>query len=190
MNATDGGPVVADRGGAKTVRQPAARGRPPVPKGRFAPSLGPLVLIGLLGCVTSYAQTVDPNLWGADPDGTVLAIARSGNTIYMGGTFTHVAPLTGAGVPFDASTGQPLASFPKVAGYVYCAIPDGLGGWFIGGRLGGVGGVPRRNLAHILRNGQVAGWAPDTDGDVYAFALCWNRPYVGRAFTLMRCLLR
>lgn len=183
LNATGGGPVMADGRWLDTARQPAARERQPAPERPFAPSLGLLVFIGLLGCATSYAQTVDPNLWGADPDGTVLAVARSGNTIYMGGTFTHVAPLTGAGVPFDAGSGQPLPNFPKVAGYVYCVTPDGAGGWFIGGRFGGVGGMPRRNLAHVLGDGRVANWAPNPDGDVYALALCGAKLYVGGAFT-------
>jgi hypothetical protein len=138
-----------------------------------------------LWCATSLAQTVDPDLWGADPDGTVLAVARSGNTIYLGGTFTHVAPLTGAGVPFDAGTGQPLSKYPKVAGYVYCVISDGVGGWFIGGRFGGVCGKPRGNLAHVLGSGQVANWAPNPDGDVYALALCGDKLYVGGLYTVI-----
>lgn len=140
---------------------------------------GLLTLHLLLPCAEPEAQTVDQLPWGADPGGTVLAVTRSGDTIYLGGTFTQLSPLTGAGVPFDVDTGQPLPSYPRVAGHVYCVIPDGRGGWFIGGRFGGVGGAPRLNLAHILAGGQVAEWAPDPDGEIYALALSGDTLYVG-----------
>lgn len=183
LNVPGNGPAMADTPGGKRPRRPPGCEGRAGPRGRIGPGLGLLVLIHLFVRAPSYAQVVDPNMWGADPDGTVLAVARSGNTIYMGGSFTHVAPLTGAGVPFDAATGQPLPDYPKVAGYVYCVIPDQRGGWFIGGRFGGVGGLPRRNLAHILGNGSVASWAPDPDGEVYALALWGTKLYVGGAFT-------
>jgi hypothetical protein len=40
-------------------------------------------------------------------DGVVNAVATSGNTVYIGGSFTQVGPATGSAVPLDATTGQP-----------------------------------------------------------------------------------
>ena len=154
--------------------------------GRAQPStrlVATLAVIHLCCPGAAWPQSVDSHLWGCDVQGTVLAFAQSGNTLYVGGTFLGVTPITGAGVPFDAATGEPLARYPKVGGYVWRVIPDGAGGWFIGGSFWGVGGLPRRNLAHILANGSVADWAPDPNGEVRALTLEGNTLYVGGAFS-------
>ena len=60
------------------------------------------------------------------------ALARVGNTVYLGGDFTEVAPELGApGVAvarlaaFDATTGVPVASFrPQLDGKVYALVSD------------------------------------------------------------------
>lgn len=128
------------------------------------------------------AQVVDDKLWCVDPGFSVNAIARSGNTLYIGGSFATVGPPSGGGVPVDAQEGMPSGSYPKVAGEVATVISDGAGGWFIGGTFAGVGGLPRRNLAHILADGTVADWSPDPDGTVVALALSGNTLYVGGDF--------
>ena len=142
-----------------------------------------LLAAGLGWPAAALPQAVDTQFWGTDVQGTVLAFARSGNTLYVGGTFLGVTPITGAGVPFDAGTGEPLAHYPKVSGYVWRVIPDDAGGWFIGGGFSGVGGLPRRNLAHILADGSVSDWSPDPDGEVRALTLSGNTLYVGGQFT-------
>jgi hypothetical protein len=48
-------------------------------------------------------------------DGVVKAIAVAPDgTTYIGGSFTHVGPMTGGGVPIDAASGKKRAAFPKV----------------------------------------------------------------------------
>lgn len=128
------------------------------------------------------AQAVDPRLWSTDPGWTVTAIARSENTLYFGGSFKSVGPSTGGGVPVSERNGTPASVYPKVAGEVAEVISDGHGGWFIGGTFTGVGGLPRRNLAHILADGSVADWNPDPDGTIVALALVRNILYVGGDF--------
>jgi hypothetical protein len=145
-------------------------------------TLAALGVVLLLCCAPpASAQQLEPNLWGTD--GTVSAVVRSGNTIYIGGAFTMVGPNTGGGVPVDRVTGDPIAPFPRVAGEVKAVIPDGSGGWYIGGSFVAVGGVQRSNLAHILADGQVASWAPDPDEEVLALALEGRTLYVGGSFT-------
>lgn len=132
--------------------------------------------------------TADPNLWGAD--GNVLDVARSGNTLYIAGSFRSVGENTGGLVPVDARTGELLRPFPKVAGTVYVILPDGSGGWYIGGEFTAVGGKPRSCLAQIRADGSVTDWNPSVTGSpgyidppaVMALALHDNRLFVGGAF--------
>lgn len=131
--------------------------------------------------VPARAQWTQDQLWGTD--GTVTALARSGPTIYVGGAFNMAGPVSGGGVPVARLTGTPVLPFPRVAGVVRAVIPDGAGGWFIGGSFASVGGQPRVNLAHILANGQVADWTPDPDGDVLVLALDGLRLFVGGSFS-------
>ena len=136
----------------------------------------------------SSAQQIDPDFWGTD--GQVNAVAVSGNSVYVGGAFNSVAPVTGGGVPLSARTGTPVSAFPKVDGFVYATVPDGMGGWFIGGWFRHVAGLPRDNIAHVLADGTVADWAPGLHDNLggqygaYAYALArrGNTLYVGGFF--------
>ncbi len=134
----------------------------------------------LLGATTAFAQYVDSSVWGTD--GVVTKVLRSGNTLYVSGSFSHVGPNSGGGVEVDDVRGEPTGRLPKVAGVVEVVIPDGAGGWFIGGAFAGVGGLARRNLAHILSNGSVDGWTPDPDEPVEAMAIGGKTLYVGGSF--------
>lgn len=139
------------------------------------------ILIVLFAAPAARAQWVDPNLWGTD--GTVAAVARSGNTIYVGGFFTTVGPNTGGGVALDRRTGDPVPGLPRVTGVVDAVTADGAGGWFIGGSFVAVGGLARSNLAHVLADGSVAEWTPNPDGEVLALAKSGSVLYVGGYFT-------
>ena len=83
------------------------------------------------------------------------ALLADRGILYVGGTFDHVGPRTGPGVPLDISTASPMTGFPRVEGsypftpFVYAAVSDGKGGWFIGGTFITVGGQGRQKLAHI-----------------------------------------
>jgi hypothetical protein len=106
--------------------------------------------------------------------------ALSGNILYL--PATRVGPSTGTGVPVDGTSGVPLSGFPKVVGQIIVAVPDGAGGWFIGGDFSLVGGLPRRSLAHILSDNSVSSWDPSPDGTISTLALSAGRIYVGGQF--------
>jgi len=131
---------------------------------------------------TASGQEVDQRLWGVDPGVTLTAAAVTGNTLYVGGNFVSAAPVVGGGAITDAWTGALRSNSPRVAGSVYACIPDGRGGWYLGGLFKGIGGIPRTNLAHVYASGRVDAWAPNPDGAVAAIALSGNTLYVGGDF--------
>jgi hypothetical protein len=138
-----------------------------------------LATAGLLAR-TGFAQAVDPNLWVVS--GTVNAVARSANTLYVGGVFTQIGPPTGAGVPIDPVNGSPAASFAKIAGVVSAVAPDGSGGWFVGGGFTAANGT-KNNLVHVLADNGLDSWNPNPNGAVSCIAVSGSLVYVGGDFT-------
>ena len=130
---------------------------------------GAVGLLLAMPAAMALAQHVDPNLWVTD--GPVRAVAKNGNTLYIGGDFSYVGPYTGGGVPLSSSDGTALAGFPKVRGTVFAAQPDREGGWYIGGVFDSVGGQARQNLAHVRSDLMVDAWNPGANERVYALAL-------------------
>jgi len=146
------------------------------------PLLGIWLILAILGCCSlpAVAQTIDTTLWATD--GAVGAVVQSGDTIYIGGSFSRVGPATGGGVLLSGATAAVIQPLRRVAGQVHVAVPDGSGGWFLGGRFAAVGGLARHNLAHVLADGSVADWDPGADDDVLTLALSGNTLYVGGYF--------
>lgn len=97
---------------------------------------------------------------------------------------------TGRGVPVDATTGLPALNFPVVTdGIVNSVIPDGSGGWFIGGSFTSVGGFNRTAVARINSDGTLnETWDANlgSGGIVYALAIggtSGTRLYLGGSFS-------
>jgi trimeric autotransporter adhesin len=160
----------------------------------LAPLLTLAVLAGSLGLATSPARAAVANntpdeTWVANGD--VHAVISSGGRIYLGGQFDQVGPNTGFGVSLNPATGTSVGAFPKVNGEVYVAVPDGSGGWYIGGDFTRVGTKSLHNAARILADGTVGGWNPSTDLPVRAIVLSrgsqgGNVAYIGGDFTNLR----
>lgn len=137
-------------------------------------------------------QRHDPTQWMAinrdNDNGSVAALEYAPDgTLYVGGAFTHMGPPTGGFGVVSADSGLMPASgeYPYVDGYVYAAIPDGSGGYFIGGDFESVGGVPRRNVARINADGSLnTAWdvGAVTGGSVYSLAILGSWLYVGGDF--------
>lgn len=95
------------------------------------------------------------------PDGAVNATAGgAGTTTYVGGAFDTVgAPTGGSGLVSDSGTGSAVSLASQTAGAanggVLATVPDGLGGYFMGGSFTQVKGVPCPGLAHLLNDGNV-----------------------------------
>ncbi|MCX8157379.1 MAG: immunoglobulin domain-containing protein [Verrucomicrobiae bacterium] len=126
------------------------------------------------------------------PDGPVHALAESSGTLFLGGNFRMVGPNTGLGVALDAASAAPDTVLPRVEGTaIYAVVPDGRGGWYIGGDFVRVGGQPRTNLAHILADRTVnPAWIVAANGPVRALLLDDQILYVGGEFSQVGGLAR
>lgn len=130
------------------------------------------------------AQSSNPaaDIWVTN--GYVKDILALGDTTYLAGDFSVVGPNTGKGVPLDATTGEPAGDFPKVNEIVATVVPDGSGGWFIGGYFTRVGNSGRERLAHIKADGSLdADWDPGANGAVLCMAFSGTTLYVGGEFS-------
>jgi hypothetical protein len=68
----------------------------------------------------------------------------------------------------------------------YAAVPDGAGGWYIGGHFTAVAGVDRQNLAHILSTGALdSNWNPGANDTVFALATFGDSVVAGGSFTFV-----
>src|SRR4029450_10293459 len=92
-------------------------------------------------------------------------------------------PPTGGAVPINTSTGGLPASFPRVDGVVLAIVPDGSGGWFLGGEFTAVGGLPRTNIAHVGPSLAVTPWNPGANSFVFRMVKSGSTLYVAGGFT-------
>jgi hypothetical protein len=157
-----------------------------------------LVALSLLAALTVVEPpaVADPAAVPAESwvtNGTVYAVRQVGNRIYLGGSFTQAGPNTGFGVALDPSTGAWAPAFPKVNGTVLVAVPDGDGGFYIGGDFTRVGARSRHNGARIVPGAtagtwDVAAWNPETDKPIRAIALSptANVAYIGGDFAVVQ----
>jgi hypothetical protein len=126
--------------------------------------------------------------WPA-PNGEVYTIHQKGNTLYFGGDFNQVGPVTGSSSLIDGTSGLCNISFPRVYGTVNTTISDGAGGWYIGGNFTRVGNYAIKNLAHINANNTVdLNFKPEPNSTVLSLILNGTYLYAGGSFTTIKGL--
>jgi len=103
--------------------------------------------------------------------------------VYLGGNFTYVGPNVPYGALTDAVSSDLLPGQQTPNGPVRAAIPDGNGGFYIGGSFTKIGGSVRQRLARINADGTLHPWAPDVDNSVACLHLVGDTLFVGGAFT-------
>src|SRR4030095_14870826 len=125
-------------------------------------------------------------------DGFVFTTVVTNGVVYVGGDFRSVAPNAGRGALLNIFSGESSPLLPQVNGAILSVVPDGSGGWFVGGEFTAIGGFPRTNLAHVTADLKVdPAWAPNAFGftsvtqrsRIFALARSDNALYVGGIFT-------
>ncbi len=156
-----------------------------------------LTFLTLIFASLLFSQSIDKSFWATDAP--VWCFEKYGNTLYFGGAFTQVfRPRIGIALVDNSDEQNFNPNFPEIntGGYIWTAIPDGAGGWYVGGSFTQIGGIARNNIAHILPDGSVdLSFLPNgANGIVYALALnneggTWYL-YVGGAFTIINGVAR
>lgn len=127
-----------------------------------------LACIGMLA--STHAQNVNPR--GFAPDGTIFTMKRKGNILYVGGGFNKVGIHTGGAAIFGKGERLPDVEQAYIFGEVHVSMPDGQGGWFMGGDFNKVNNTTVSNLVHILPDNSVdQNFIPIVDGPVEALAI-------------------
>jgi hypothetical protein len=123
------------------------------------------------------------------PNGSVLDVQPSldGTKVYIGGTFDYVGPTTGSSVRLDPTDGSQTGAWPNFSGGdVNAIVPDGSGGWYVGGSFTKVDGNARAGLVHVLSTGLLdAFWNAGTGfdgGAINALAVDASHVFVGGSF--------
>jgi trimeric autotransporter adhesin len=130
------------------------------------------------------APSAVPNLDNWVTDGAVCSVASDGDTDYLGGFFSYVGPNTGYAVPFNTSSGSPAGTYPRMNNSVTVEVPDGSGGWYLGGYFTSIDGTAVNRLAHILADGTLdTAFDPDLNNGVRAMVRSGSILYVGGSFT-------
>ena len=124
------------------------------------------------------------------PNDTVKTMVRSGNVVYLGGSFTSLTnPANGAQVTrsrvaaINATTGVPLAWNPGANGLVdaIAVAPDGT--VYLGGDFTSVAGRTATRLAAVTPGGApVAGFGASADNTVHDLYADASSLYVGGRF--------
>lgn len=129
-----------------------------------------LLRLGLL-CVSALVLAAGGSAaggratWVADGFWGIQALVASGQTAFVGGDFSRLAPETGSFVVYrQGVVGPPVpTASPDGNGAVAAAVADGAGGWFVGGEFSTFGGVRCPNLVHVRADGSVdRAWCPRT----------------------------
>jgi hypothetical protein len=121
-------------------------------------------------------------------DGPVRGTARLGDTLYVGGHFTRVAPASaaiGSAYAMSPSTGALVPGvFPRVDGTVSAIEPDGAGGYYLGGDFLVPGAPQRTSLARVRSDGALdPAFAAALNGAVVAMARVGGSLFVAGTFT-------
>jgi hypothetical protein len=123
-----------------------------------------LAAVATVGTVAAYAGLAQPTVVSTNPvdytpnvtDGTVYAIARTGNTVVVGGSFTTVKNSTGTATyqrrnifAYDITTGAVSSFAPALDGTVLALAAGPAGTIYVGGAFHYVNGVKQRGITQL-----------------------------------------
>ncbi|WP_170932507.1 MBG domain-containing protein [Belliella buryatensis] len=143
------------------------------------------ILIGLHSPLVGQTLVPQPGV----NNGIVSAIAEDNNYFYIGGTFTSVGGARpGRFAKISTTNDQVTVDQPLADRNVNVVVPDGSGGWFIGGLIRVVDGLPRLGIAHIFSDGTLdLEWDPKMSSGavVNSIVVLGSDIYVGGSFSMV-----
>jgi hypothetical protein len=128
-------------------------------------------------------------------NGRVIAIAVSGNTVYLGGTFTEVEDHTGQTAvrnhvaAFDLSTGAVTSWAPNASGAVRAIVVSGST-VYLGGDFTTIDGKNRKRLGSVTTAGVVTSFKAQADASVFGVTMIGSTVYAGGSFTTINSTAR
>ncbi|MBP6671884.1 MAG: delta-60 repeat domain-containing protein, partial [Bacteroidetes bacterium] len=151
----------------------------------------------IITCFIFFSQTRSQAVQSSFPvtNGNVYAIASSGSTVFLGGNFTYISPYSGNGVAINTATGNVINTFPTVttpSTGITSVVPDGAGGFYIGGNFTQINGTSRTYIARLNSDGSLNAWNPVLNGSVSAIDISSdnNTIYVAGGFTQVNSTTR
>lgn len=112
----------------------------------------------------------------------VNTLAQDANNLYVGGQFSSTQGLlTGISALLTTTNDLPDFNHPVFSGQLVTSIPDGSGGWYLGGQIWA---GTLQNLVHVLPNQTVdPNFAPNPNGTIHSLYLDGSTLYVGGTFS-------
>ncbi|MEI6663943.1 MAG: WD40 repeat domain-containing protein, partial [Actinomycetes bacterium] len=129
--------------------------------------------VGTNGTLTTW----NPNL----NDG-VSALAVSGSTVYLAGSFTTVGSTTRNRAAAVGTDGTLATWNPDISGQVNALAISGST-VYLGGSFWDAGGSTRKYAAAFGTDGTLTSWDPSLNDDVYALTVSGSTIYLGGNFT-------
>ena len=128
-------------------------------------------------------------------NGRVVAIAVSGNTVYLGGTFTEVEDHTGQTAvrnhvaAFNLSTGAVTSWAPNASGAVRAIVVSGST-VYLGGDFTTIDGKNRKRLGSVSTAGVVTSFKAQANASVFGLTMIGSTVYAGGSFTTINSTAR
>ncbi|MCZ4407707.1 T9SS type A sorting domain-containing protein [Cryomorphaceae bacterium 1068] len=146
-----------------------------------------IILIGFLTSLFGFTQSLDPVTLSTN--GSVEVIEKSGDTLFVGGSFSEIGYSASYVSLIDPATNLPTSDGPFLNSSVYANISDGAGGWYIGGFFTTINGETTNRVAHILPNLSVdQNFDCEVNGLAESFFLDGSDLYIGGSFTTVNSL--
>jgi len=114
----------------------------------------------------------------------VYALTSKKDSVFVGGAFSELGLRTNYLSTINSGSKTANQTIPTANGVVRSIIPDGSGGWYVGGDFGLIGGITRAYVAHVLSTNKVDPTFNVTlNSSVYAMVKVGTKLYIGGYFS-------